>query len=118
MSTFSGSDLRFLNTTLQMSSGYCLDFSDRSFSNFFADAINYDIDEEQNFAEGGSKGKRIRYFLRMTDDRTAAKLLRALWEYRREMPPSPYADPDPSTLETRYMGIVAKLEGAAGHCQD
>ena len=114
MSTFSAADLRFLNTTLQMTSGYCLDFSDKTFAQFFADVLNYDIDDEKNYAEGGSKGKRMRYFLRTADDRTKAKLLRALWKYRAELPPSPYADPDPSSMAARFMGIVANLEGAAG----
>ena len=114
MSTLLASDWRFLNEVLQMGSGYCLDFSNITFTDFFADVLNYDIMEEHNSAEGSSKGKRMRYFLRMTDDRTAAKLLRALWEHRASMPTSVYADPDPPTTEPRFMAIVAKLEGSAG----
>jgi hypothetical protein len=114
MANISAADMRFLDVTLQMTGGYCLDFSDRTFSGFFADAINYNIDHEDNFREGGSKGKRMRYWLRMTDDRTAAKLLKAIWDYRADMPSHAYADPDPPTLKPRFDGIVAKLEVGSG----
>lgn len=117
MSTLSTADMRFLDVALAMTSGYCLDFSDRTFAGFFAEAINYNIDDQHNYAEGGSKGKRMRYFLKKTDDRTCARLLRALWEHRSDMLQSTYSEPDPPTLQPRFAGIIAKLEGAAGTAQ-
>ena len=112
MAKFSAADARFLDVTLQMTGGYCLDFNDRTFAMFFADAINYDIDDRHNYAEGSSKGKRMRYFLRMTDDRTAAKLLRALWAYRIAMPADSYRT-DPPDIAARFQGIIAALECSA-----
>ena len=114
MAKLSAADARFLDVTLDMTGGYCLDFSDRTFSGFFAEAINYDIDEPHNYAEGGSKGKRMRYFLRMTDDRTAARLLRALWEYRQDMLERVSAAPDNPGSAERFQQIVARLESGGG----
>lgn len=112
MAKFAAADARFLDVTLDMTQGYCLDFNDRTYAGFFADAINYDIDAQHNHAEGSSKGKRMRYFLRSTDERTAAKLLRALWEYRAAMPSSSYRQDAPGTAD-RYAKIVAHLEAGA-----
>lgn len=41
-----------------------LDFSDASFADFFASELKVNIDDPQYAANGGSKGKRLRYFLR------------------------------------------------------
>jgi hypothetical protein len=62
--------------------GYVLKFSDRTFATFFAEELNINIDDPKYYAEGGSKGKRLRYFLRSVDNALAVKTLKALWEYR------------------------------------
>jgi hypothetical protein len=51
--------------------GYVLDFSDRTYSQFFATEIDADIDDPIYATGGGSKGKRLRTFLSMADDATA-----------------------------------------------
>jgi len=43
---------------------------------------NIDIDDPAYAVNGRSKGKRLRCFLQTVDDRTAARTLEALWEYR------------------------------------
>lgn len=78
MSSLNIAEMRFLETALEMGSGYYLDFSDRTYSDFFFEAINVDIDAEEYRLEGGSKGKRIRFFLRNQPDHLVARLLRAL----------------------------------------
>jgi len=110
MSSLTAADMRFLNTALAMESGYCLNFSDRTFAEFFADVLRVNIDEERFYAEGGSKGKRMRYFLKSEPDNRVARLLRALWDFRMDIPPSPYDKPDPAGSEARYQSIVARLE--------
>jgi len=65
-----------------MQSGYCMDISDRTFADFFADVLNINIDEERYYAEGGSKGKRMCYFLRSQPDHVIGRLLHSLWEHR------------------------------------
>jgi hypothetical protein len=65
--------------------GYILNFSNRTFGEFFALELDVDIDAEIYKREGTSKGKRLRGFLTIVDDGTAAKTLRLLWDYRDAM---------------------------------
>lgn len=55
-----------------------LDFSDASFTEFFASELQVDIDDPKYSVKGGSKGKRLRYFLQHCDDTTAVRALAAL----------------------------------------
>ena len=57
-------------------------FNDRTFRQFFMEELKIDIDDPKWSQEGGSKGKRLRYFLRNADAPTAIKILNALWEHR------------------------------------
>jgi hypothetical protein len=65
-----------------MGGGYVLDFSDRTFAEFFCDELEIDIDDPKFSVEGTSKAKRLRYFLRTSDSSTRVRVLKALWEYR------------------------------------
>jgi hypothetical protein len=76
------SDLRLIDDLFGMGGGYVLDFSDRTFAEFFYDELGINIDEARYAAGGTSKAKRLRYFLRTTDSSTRIRLLTALWEYR------------------------------------
>lgn len=92
--------------------GYVLDFSNQTFTDFFARELNVDIDAPQYANAGVSKGKRLRCFLGVVDDGTAARTLRALWEHREALR-SP-ATPDPLPRATRQVAaLTAKLEGTA-----
>ena len=62
--------------------GYVLDFSNRTFADFFVRELDIDIDAPQYAADGSSKARRLVCFLRNVDDSTAARALRALWEHR------------------------------------
>lgn len=109
--------MRFLDSALMMESGYCLDFSDRTFAHFFADTLNVNIEEERFYEGGGSKGKRMRHFLRTQPDHVVAKLLRALWEHRVDMQLRSGAS-DPLGVEGRYQRIVGRLTAATGLATD
>jgi len=74
-------DMLLLDDIFEMGSGYVLNFSDRTFAQFFAEELSINIDEPKYSAGGTSKGKRL-HFLQTTDKATAAKALKALWEYR------------------------------------
>jgi hypothetical protein len=90
-----------------------LDFSDPSFSDFFASELKVNIDDPKYAVNGGSKGKRLRYFLQTCDDPTAVRLLAALWEHRSEyLARSGCADPV-ANAETRYQGLLKRLSGGA-----
>src|SRR5688572_25121762 len=75
-------DFILLDDIFEMQSGYVLDFSNKTFAAFFADELNIDIDSPAYQDRGTSKGNRLRCFLQKVDPKTAARALRALWEYR------------------------------------
>jgi hypothetical protein len=88
-----------------------LDFSDTSFADFFASELKVDIDDPKYAVNGGSKGKRLRYFLQSCDDATAVRAIAALWEHRSEYL-SRTAGADPViNAETRYQDLINRLSG-------
>lgn len=90
-----------------------LDFSDSSFSLFFAEELDIDIDHSTYAELGGSKGKRLRCFLQKVDDAAAVRALKALWEHRNEYL-ARTAQPDPVVnAEGRYLTLLARLAGHA-----
>jgi hypothetical protein len=74
-------ELRAIDAVLEMGGGYVLDFTDRTFAEFFRDH-GVLIDDSRYSAEGGSKAKRLRYFLRSTPPPLSGKVLAGLLEYR------------------------------------
>jgi hypothetical protein len=75
-------DMMLLDDVFEMGSGYVLNFSDRTFSEFFREELKINIDDPVYAQNGGSKAKRLRCFLQTVDKSVAAKALNALWEYR------------------------------------
>lgn len=61
MSDLSGSERRKLEKLLGMGGGYVLNFSDRTFGDFF-DEYRVEIDAERYKARGTSKANRMRTF--------------------------------------------------------
>ncbi len=92
--------------------GYVLDFSNRTFTDFFARELDIDIDAPEYAVDGTSKGKRLRCFLGQVDDGTAARTLRILWEHREALRPSHFPDTSPRAAQN-ITALIAKLEGAA-----
>jgi hypothetical protein len=87
-----------------------LDFSDASFSDFFASELKVNIDDPKYAEHGGSKGKRLRCFLQKCDDATAIRTLTALWEHRCEYL-ARTGEKDPVlNAETRYRGLIDRLQ--------
>jgi len=65
-----------------MGEGYVLDFSNRTFAEFFNAEMGVDIEADIWLGNGSSKANRLRAYLQIADDARAAKLLRALDDYR------------------------------------
>ena len=65
-----------------MGDGYVLDFSNKTFAEFFADELNINIEDARWSADGTSKAKRLRYFLRSNSTPSVVRTLVALWNYR------------------------------------
>lgn len=93
--------------------GYILDFSNRAFSEFFALELDLDIDADIYKREGTSKGKRLRGFLSIVDDGTAARTLRLLWEYRVAMLVRLNQDETQPLAKKQVFAVIARLEGTA-----
>jgi len=97
--------------------GYVLDFSDASFSQFFAKELDVDIDDPAYADHGGSKGKRLKRFLQMVDDRTALRTLRELWEYRVALILRTGQDDPVKNAEARYLMLLSRVGGSPGVAQ-
>lgn len=113
MSSLKEIDLRTVDDLVDFirGRGYVLDFSDRTYSQFFAAELEVDIGDPQYATHGGSKGKRLRRFLELADDATAARALRSLWELRSDYigdGKDPVAGAD-----RKYQALLARLGAAA-----
>lgn len=82
MSTFSIAERNNLERLLGMSSGYVLNFSDRTFAEFVFEAVGIDIHDEKYTAEGTSKAKKLRALWKLEPDYTVGKLILALIDYK------------------------------------
>lgn len=97
--------------------GYVLDFSDATFSQFFASDLDIDIDDPAYADDGGSKGKRLKCLLRKVDDRTAIRVLQVLWEYRSEYLLRAGADDPVKNAQAIHLMLVNRLGGDSGAAQ-
>lgn len=75
MSNLTAMEKRKLERALDMSSGYVLKFSDRTFAEFFLDSIGLDIYDAKYDYASGSKANRMRAFWNKESNYTAGKLL-------------------------------------------
>ncbi|WP_238379808.1 abortive infection family protein [Celeribacter ethanolicus] len=101
-----------LELVLGMGGGYVLDFSDRTFNDFFYETLGIDPQEQTSFfnGRGTSKAKRLRSFIERASPSLVAKLLREMWEYREGLP---YVTPLPDEERARelFFSTVARIEG-------
>lgn len=105
------SDMRVFDDAFDMHGGYVLDFSDRTFAEFFEDEFGIDIYEKKYRFNGSSKAKHLRAFIAAEDEYTVAKVVRALWQYRESLPRYNGPAPDADALKTRVFDLVSRIEG-------
>ena len=104
-------DMPIIDKVFEMEGGYVLDFSNRTFAEFFQDELDINIDDSRWAAQGESKAKRLRYYLRQADRETALDTLNALWEYRvASSVTADYPILEDSVREA-YFRIIKRLEG-------
>ena len=103
MSDLTNLEKRKLELLLGMGGGYVLNFSNRTFTDFFLDSIGLDIDS--NYA--GSKANRLRGFWRREPNNIVGKLMGDMLEYGVDSKLFNGKE-DPDLLE-RCRGIVARL---------
>ena len=91
--------------------GYVLDFSDRTFSEFFAAELDIDIYDPAFGEDGTSKGSHLRCFLRKVDDGVALRALQALWAHRKELIVDWNLTDTVPRADVKFERLVAKLQG-------
>jgi hypothetical protein len=92
-----------------MSSGYVLDFSNRTFAEFFSENSGVDIYACKYEVNGDSKAKRLRAFIELETDSLVGKTLSGLLEYWRYNTPQPNVKE--ASLHERAKQIVGRLLG-------
>jgi len=104
-------DMALINDLFEMGGGYVLNFSDRTFAQFFAEELNIDIGAEAYYREGTSKAKRLRCFLQTVDKATAARALKALWEYREVVRKNEGRADTVQNAHGRFLEFLERIEG-------
>ncbi len=101
-----------LESVLGMEQGYVLNFSDRTFNDFFYETIGVDPEEKSDLfsGRGTSKANRLRAFIERGSPSVVANLLREMWEYREGNPIAPPIEVAEKVREL-YFSTIARIEG-------
>jgi restriction endonuclease len=94
-----------------MGGGYVLNFSDRTFAQFFAEELNIDIDDSLFARNGGSKGKRLRCLQQTVDKPTVVRTLNALWDYREALRENSGKPETLTNARGRLLALINRLQG-------
>ena len=115
MANLKHKDIRTIDDAFDMHAGYVLNFSDRTFAEFFDDEFGINIDADRYRANGTSKAKRLRTFLALEDEYTVSKVLRGLWAHREGLPtrePDPGEEAKPVVdIKTPLFELIIRIEG-------
>lgn len=84
MSDLTAKERRALEDFLGMSTGYVLNFNDRTYARFFAEEVDRDIDSQRFRIQSGSKAWRMRAFWDQEENSVVARCLAAMLELARE----------------------------------
>ena len=104
-------DIPIIDKVFCMEDGNVLNFSIPTLAHFFMDEFGVDIDDPRWSAQGGSKAKRLRYYLRQANQETALNTLNALWEYR-EVSGITHQYPDlEDSVREAFFRIIERLQG-------
>ncbi|MBJ7441922.1 MAG: restriction endonuclease [Sphingopyxis sp.] len=112
MSSIKPAELTMVDEVLRRAGnerGYILDFSNRTFAEFFELEFDTDIYGGDYESEGTSKASRLRCFLKRVDDGTAARVLRRLLEHRQALPEDQRSTIRPLG-EGQLIALIGRLE--------
>ena len=103
-------DMRFFDEVFEMQNGYVLDFSDRTFAEFFDSELSININAQKYFQGGSSKAKRLRTFLQI-ERSIVGQALCTLWEYRASVR-GPFDEQDAKVKHqrNRFFQIVQMID--------
>ncbi|MDN5215579.1 abortive infection family protein [Fulvivirgaceae bacterium BMA12] len=113
-------DIGIIDDAFDMHGGYVLNFSDRTFAIFFDSEFGINIDDEKYRADGNSKAKRLRTFLRLENGITVAKVLRGLWRYKESLPSveNPWSDEEAEKdVKTPIIELISRIEAGGAALQ-
>jgi len=99
-----------------MGSGYVMDFSNRTFSEFFRESARVDIYLDKYAVNGDSKAKRLRAFIGLETDALVGKVVSDLLEYWRYKTPQPSVKD--AALAERAKQVVERLLGRSVQPRD
>ena len=104
-------DIPIIDRVFGMESGVVLNFSNRTFANFFHEEFGVDIYDDRWAARGNSKANRLRCYLQRADRRTALHTLEAFWEYREASSVTTDYPELEDSVRTAYFRIIQRLGG-------
>ena len=104
-------DMLFLDDLFNMGGGYVLNFSDRTFSQFFSQELDINIDDARYALTGTSKAKRLRCFLQTVELATVVRSLKALWEYREALRERNGENEKIPSAKERFDRLLERLQG-------
>jgi hypothetical protein len=111
MAKLKHSEMRLIDEIFGMGNGYVLDFSNRTFAEFFEDEFGINIYQPKYEVFGTSKANHLRAFMEAEDGRTVGRVLRRLWDYRNETIVS--SDPSrtlPASVDARFSELIGRTE--------
>lgn len=106
MATLTALEKRALERLLVMDSGYVLDFSNRTFEDFFLDTMGIQIYDAKYDYDSGSKANRMRGFWAVAPDHIVGRSIEHLIEYAQEE-----STPDPELVE-KAQKIAERLRAS------
>lgn len=115
MVTLKRSEMRIIDDAFDMHGGYVLNFSDRTFAEFFEDEFGIEIYTEKYAFNGGSKAKHLRAFIEAEDAYNVSRVLRRLWGYAESLPKRPVypwsEQQEEKDVKTPLFDLLARIEG-------
>ena len=104
-------DIPIIDRVFGMEGGVVLNFSNRTFANFFHEEFGVDIYDDRWAARGNSKANRLRCYLQQADRRTALRTLETFWEYREASSVTEDYPELEDSVRAAYFRIVQRLGG-------
>ena len=111
MATVKRSDMRLIDQIFGMETGYVLDFSNRTFSEFFEDEFGINIYQDKYQSRGGSKANLLRGFIDVEDGYLVGKILRKLNDHRTQtIVATDFSRALPEVLQKQFSDLVERIE--------
>lgn len=114
MVTIKRSEMRQIDQVFGMEGGYVLDFSNRTFSEFFEDEFGINIYDDKYQVRGSSKANLLRGFIEVEDGYLVGQALRKLYAHRsRTTVGREGFQALPEEAQKQFFELVAKIEAGA-----